>query len=258
MQQELFSYNYNTHAFHSKTVAIVGIDGSGKSTCFRQLFDSIRNKNTAAIGDNVLAKRNNELVKINLWQSRLKIFLGKRVKRLKNRRLYRFFKFLELLLRVNLLYKIDSKYAPELVITDGSPLINILGWGHFYCPEIYSEEILIEVIGYMTGNRIPKHRKVFFKKHSREVLLINRLGIKFHIPDHVFFLKVSPDMAIERISHRNEDLQPHENREFLNNLQESYAMVCQLLKESKIHYIDTDHKNLETIIGEMVASLNME
>ena len=65
-------------------------------------------------------------------------------------------------------------------------------------------------------------------------------------------------MAMERISHRHEDLQPHENKEFLNNLQESYAMVCQLLKESKIHYIETDQKNLETIIGEMVASLNME
>jgi deoxyadenosine/deoxycytidine kinase len=258
MQKELSSYNYNTYAFHSKTIAIVGIDGSGKSTCFRLLFDSIGYENIAAIGDKVMAKKNNELFKINLWQSRLKNFLGARVKRLKNRKLYRIFKFIELLLRVKLLYKIDSKYAPELVITDGAPLINILGWGHYYCPEIYSKEILIEVVGYMTGNKIPKHRKAFFKKHSREILLINRLRIKFHIPDQVFFLKVSPDMAIERISHRNEDLQPHENKEFLNNLQESYAMVCKLLKESKIHYIDTDNKIPETIIGEMVTSLNME
>jgi adenylate kinase family enzyme len=258
MQKELSSYNYNTYAFHSKTIAIVGIDGSGKSTCFRLLFDSIRYKNIAAIGDKVMTKKNDELFKINLWQSRLKLFLGPRVKRLKNRKLYRIFKFLELLLRAKLLYKIDSKYAPELILTDGSPLINILGWGHYYCPEIYSKELLIEVIGYMTGNKIPKHRKAFFKKHSREVLLINRLRIKFHIPDEVFFLKVSPDIAIERISHRNEDLQPHETREFLNNLQESYAKVCQLLKESKIHHIDTDNKTPETIISEMVTLLNKE
>ena len=137
-----------------------------------------------------------------------------------------------------------------------SGVINILGWGHYYCPEIYSKELLIEVIGYMTGNRIPKHRKAFFKKHSREVLLINRFRIKFHIPDEVFFLKVSPGMAIERINRRNEDLQPHETREFLYNLQESYAMVCQLLKESKIHYIDSDNKIPEAIIGEMVTLLN--
>ena len=113
-------------------------------------------------------------------------------------------------------------------------------------------------MGYMTGNRIPKHRKPFFKKHSHEVLLINRLGIKFHIPDEIFFLKVSPDIAIGRINLRNEDLQPHETGEFLNNLQESYVMVCQLLNESKIHYVDTDIKTSETIIGEMVTLLNRE
>ena len=258
MQKDLSSYNYNKYVFKSKTIAIIGVDGSGKSTCFRLLFDSIRDKNIAAIGDMVMAKKNDELFKINLWQSRLKLFLGPRVKRLKNRKLYRIFKFLELLLRVKLLYKIDRKYAPQLILTDGSSLINILGWGHYYCPEIYSKELLTEVIGYMTGNKIPTHRKPFFKKHSHEVLLINRLGIKFHIPDEIFFLKVSPDVAVERISLRNEDLQPHETREFLNNLQESYVMVCQLLSESKIHYIDTDTKTSETIIGEMVTLLNRE
>ncbi len=258
MQKEVSSYNYDTYAFNSKTIAVIGVDGSGKSTCFRLLFDSIKYKNTVAIGDEVMAKKNDELFKINLWQSRLKLFLGPRVKKLKNRKLYRIFKFLELVLRAKLIYKIDSKYAPELILTDGSPLINILGWGHYYCPEIYSKELLIEVIGYMTGNKIPKHRKAFFKKHSLEVLLINRLRIKFHIPDEVFFLKVSPDVAIKRISHRNEDLQPHETRDFLNNLQESYAMVCQLLKENKIHYVDTDNKTPETIIGEMVTILKKE
>ncbi|NQU33599.1 MAG: deoxynucleoside kinase [Bacteroidetes bacterium] len=258
MQKEVSSYNYDTYVFNSKTIAVIGVDGSGKSTCFRLLFDSIKYKNTAAIGDEVMAKKNDELFKINLWQSRLKLFLGPRIKKLKNRKLYRIFKFLELVLRAKLLYKIDSKYAPELILTDGSPLINILGWGHYYCPEIYSKELLIEVIGYMTGNKIPKHRKAFFKKHSHEVLLINRLRIKFHIPDEVFFLKVSPDVAIKRISHRNEDLQPHETRDFLNNLQESYAMVCQLLKENKIHYVDTDNRTPETIIGEMVTILKRE
>ena len=258
MQKEASSYNYDTYAFNSKTIAVIGVDGSGKSTCFRLLFESIRDKNIVAIGDKIIAKKNDELFKIDLWQSRLKLFLGPRVKKLKNRKLYRIFKFLELVLRAKLLYKIDRKYAPKLIITDGSPLINILGWGHYYCPEIYSKELLIEVIGYMTGNKIPKHRKAFFKKHSHEVLFVNRLRIKFHIPDEVFFLKVSPEVAIKRISHRNEDLQPHETRDFLNNLQESYAMVCQLLKESKIHYIDTDDKIPETIIGEMVTLLTKE
>jgi adenylate kinase family enzyme len=256
MQKKVSTYNYNTYCFNSKPIAIIGVDGSGKSTCFKELIQNLSNKNIAAIGDRVIVKKNSKLIKSNLWLIKLKVILGTRVKKLKNRKLYRILKFFELLIRVKLLYKIDRYYTPELIITDGSPLINILGWGHYYCPEIYNKALITEVIGYMTGEKIPKHRKAFFKKHSREVLLINRLGIKFHIPALVFFLKVSSDIAMERISHRNEDLQPHETSEFLNNLQDSYAMVCHLLKETNINYIDTNNKTIETVVGEIISSIN--
>lgn len=252
------AYSFETHSFNGKTIAIIGVDGSGKSTAFTLLFDSIRFKDIAAIGDKVMVKINEEPIKVNLWQARLKSFLGSKIKTLKNRKLYRVLKFLELLLRAKLLYRIDKKYALGIILTDGSPLINILGWGHYYCPEIYGKELIIEVIGYMTGNKIPKHRKAFFKKHSHEVLLINRLRIKFHIPDEVFFLKVSPNVAMERINNRNEELQTHETKEFLFNLQKSYLMVCSLLNESKIHYVDTDDKSPEKIIEEMITILNKE
>lgn len=258
MSEKVSSYSYETHSFNSKTIAVIGVDGSGKSTAFKLLFESIRTKNIAAIGDKVMIKKKDKLFKVKLWQSRLKSFIGPRVKTLKNRKLYRVFKFLELLLRAKLLYRIDRKYVPEIILTDGSPLINILGWGHYYCPEIYGKELLLEVIGYMTGNKIPKLRKAFFKKHSREVLLIKRLKIKFHIPDEVFFLNVSPQLAMERISNRNEEVQAHETPDFLNNLQQSYNMVCELLTESKLHHIDTDNKSPKIIIDEILSILNKE
>ena len=76
------------------------------------------------------------------------------------------------------------------------------------------------------------------------------------MPDVVFFLKVSPDQAVERISLRDEELQVHETRDFLKNLQDSYSMVCQILEESEIHYIDTDNKSPESIIDEIVELIN--
>jgi thymidylate kinase len=240
---------------NSISIAIIGVDGSGKSTCFKQLFEKLTNKNIAGIGDKVLVKKNNEIFISKLWMSRLKVFLGTKVKRLKNRKLYRIFKFLELLLRVKLSHKIDRIYNPEFIITDGAPAINILGWGHYYCPEVYSKELLVEVIGYLKGKKIPKHRKAFFKKHSHEFLLINSLRIKFRIPDIVFFLKVSADTAMERIKSRNEVLQPHETVEFLHNLQESYIKVCHLLKETRVYYIDTNNKTIETVIDEIITML---
>jgi len=251
MQKKASSYISS----NSTSIAIIGVDGSGKSTCFKKLFEKLTNKNIAAIGDKVLVKKNNEIFISKLWMSKLKVFLGARVKRIKNRKLYRILKFLELLLRVKLSHKIDRIYTPEFIITDGTPAINIMGWGHYYCPEIYSNELLVEVIGYMTGEKIPRHRKAFFKKHSHELLLINRLRIKFRIPDIVFFLKVSPEIAMERITSRNEELQPHETVEFLNNLQESYIKVCQLLEETKIYYIDTNNKTIETVIDDIVTIL---
>lgn len=242
-------------SLHSKVVAVIGIDGSGKSTCFRHLFNNINDKRIAAIGDKVMLKENSKVHASGLLLSRIKVNLGAKVKRLKSRKLYRIFKFLELLLRVKLLYVIDRKNKPDYIITDGSPMINILGWGHYYCPDIYTEALLDEVIDYMTGKKIPERRKAFFKKHSKEVLLTNKLRVKFRLPDIVFFLKVSPDVAMERISKRNEELQPHETVEFLHNLQDSYIKVCSLLQDTIIHYINTDNKSIESVFEEIIIKL---
>lgn len=240
---------------NAHTIAVIGIDGSGKSTCFKYLFESINDRKIAAIGDKVLLKKNNKVQNSRHLLSRLKVFLGSKVKQIKNRKLYRILKFGELLLRVKLLYIIDRKNAPKIIITDGSPLINILGWGHYYCPDIYTDELLLEVISYMTGKRVPNNRKKFFQEHSKEILLINKLRIKLRIPNIVFFLKVSPNVAMERIGSRKEELQPHETAEFLYNLQESYIKVCGLLTDTEIHYIETDNKTIELVCDEILLNI---
>lgn len=255
MKNNAPTYN-NTDEFTGKTIAIIGIDGSGKSTCFNQVIQDLHRKNIAAIGDRVLYKREYKIKTVMLMLAKLKELVGKKVKQIKSRKLYRILKFLELLMRVKLLYIIDRKYRPAIIITDGSPLINILGWGHYYCPDIYSKDLLVEVTRYMTGKRVPQDRKAFFKKHAREILLIRKLGIRFHIPDMIFFLKVSPHIALERINKRNEALQTHETNDFLSNLQSSYQMVCELLPDCNVNYIITDNKDIETVVSEVVREIN--
>lgn len=240
----------------SKTIAIVGVDGSGKSSCFTLLYDSLNHDGVAAIGDTVCVKIKGRKIRPKLLGVKIKTFLGYKVKRLKNRKLYRFVKFIELLVRVKLLKKIDKKYTPGILLTDGSPLINILGWGHYYCPDIYNEGLVKEVIQYMLGQKIPRSRRPFFKKHAKEMLIMKRLRVKFHVPDLVFFLKVSPNIAVDRINKRNECLQVHETTDFLRKLQESYSMVCKLLPNSKVYAINTDRKDIGTVIAEIIKNVS--
>ena len=248
-------YEIDTSIIKSTHVAIIGVDGSGKSSCFNSVFKSLQYKKKAAIGDDVFISVNKGIVRPKLFLLRMKLILGRRVKGIKNRKLYRIFKFIELLMRVKIFYLINRKYSPEIILTDGSPLINILGWGHYYCPDIYGKELCEEAIKYMTGTKIPKNRKVFFKKHSREMLAINRLGVKFHVPELVFLLKVTPEEAINRIKHRHEEIQVHETKTFLSNLQDSYEIICNILKKSKTVSINTDNKTIEDVAGKILLEI---
>jgi thymidylate kinase len=241
----------------SLKIAIIGVDGSGKSSCFRDVLDKLTKRKIAAIGDDVLISENGTLIKPEINYLKIKSFLSKIAKQARGKTIYKLEKFGELVLRVKIQAAIENKYRPEIVLTDGSPLINLLGWGGLYYPDFYSREQGRTVLKYLTGTKIPIGQQVFYFKKLREVLLANRLGIKFPIPDMVFFLKVAPREALKRIQTRGQKEQQHVTSKFLASLQSAYELVCGILpKDTKIFKINTDNKKLPEVISTIVEKIN--
>jgi ABC-type dipeptide/oligopeptide/nickel transport system ATPase component len=243
--KNLLHENRGNNGLH---IAIIGIDGSGKSSCYSNVLERVSQRKVAGIGDEVFISQKGKLIKPRMGYLNLKLFLGKRVKNIRNRTLYKILKLTELILRVKVQARVVKKYHPELILTDGSPLINTLAWGNYYLSDVYSEKLCSEVSGYMIGKNIPWSRKYFLIKKIPEIFLINFLRVKFQNPDVVFFLKVSPEVSLKRITVRSKKKQVHENIEFLQGLQQAYGIVCDVLKKNtEINSIDTDNKTIEEV-----------
>ncbi|OGY23847.1 MAG: hypothetical protein A2126_00510 [Candidatus Woykebacteria bacterium GWB1_45_5] len=241
----------------SLKIAIIGVDGSGKSSCFKGVLEELSKIRIAGIGDEVLISEQGNLIKPAINYLNIKSFLGKRAKTIQNRTLYKLAKFSELISRVKVHDEIETKYNPEIILTDGSPLINALGWGSFYHPDFYSEKQGKIIMKYISGTKIPLSQKVFYLKHLPEIFLVNKLGIKFQKPTVVFFLKVNPAKAIKRIQIRGDERQIHEKIEFLAGLQKAYELICNILsKTTRVYTINTDNKNLTEVINTIITKIN--
>ena len=111
----------------SLRIAIIGVDGSGKSSCFKGVLKELSKKKFGGIGDGVFISEKGKLSKPTIKYLKIKTFLGGKVKNVKNRTLYKILKFTELTLRVKLHDEIEKQYKPEIILTDGVPLINTIG-----------------------------------------------------------------------------------------------------------------------------------
>jgi len=249
-------YSARRGAHNSLRIAVIGIDGSGKSSCFSGVLERLSKKSLGGIGDEIFVFQKGKPLKPEIRYLKLKTLLGKKAKNVRNRTLYKALKFTELFLRVKLHDEMEKRYKPEIILTDGVPLINTLGWGSFYKPDIFAEDVCRDAVKYMTRVKIPPSRRGFYLKHSPEILLVNMLGIRFQKPDIVFLLKVAPDLAVKRVSGRGKELQVHETETFLGKLQEAYQLVCEILSEdTTIYTIDTNEKTLEQVIETVMEGI---
>lgn len=227
-------------------IAIIGIDGSGKSSCFEGLLDTLsQNKSVAGIGDKVLVSDNKGKLSVpkDILRVQFKSALGILVKMCKSKFTYEISKLTELVSRSKIHDTILKRYKPEYVITDGSPLINILAWGRYYHPEHFNEKECLNATSYLAGRKkISSNEASYFLKHIPELILINRIyRARLKIPDVIIFLKIDPEEALERIRSRGKEIQVHERKDFLNRLQEAYVFVCKMMRQEfavKVFEID--------------------
>jgi len=166
-------------------------------------------------------------------------------------------KLAELLLRDHVLGQIKRWYGPDLIVTDGSSLLNMTAWARLYREEEPSDQLLSRAMGIMAGEVEGEEAASCFQVFP-ELKALKRLHLThLHCPDGVLFLDVDPELSMERIMGRGEDRQVHETSEKLEMLRDGYRSVCRFLEpdwQVPARILD-GHQSLEGVTESALGAL---
>jgi len=254
--------------------AIVGIDGCGKTSTFRDAVDRLAaSVVTVGVGEVAIAGRPGQtpVERTDIPLSRSARLVGAIAKRLRHPRLYKDLKLIEFIERTHVRNHVIANDAPAVVVTDGDALVNVAAWAvarYSRSELVGDDERLVDVLHYLAGDRrIPMRQVPWYLRHGWQLAVLNRLHLaSFGSPDIVFLLEIDPPVAMERIAARGGPLQGHENIGFLGELAAGYERVCTVLEDRcrvpvvRIRVTDMSHEETvrvvaETMIAHRAASL---
>jgi len=214
------------------TIAVLGIDGSGKSTVSRQIARSLsRTSRVCLVSDRLeFYEEGDDHGLQPLPAERIRQALGRYAKNAKSLKHYKIPKLAELLLRDYLMDQIRRWYAPDIIVLDGSPLINLTAWARLYKKEAFDEIACSKTLRILTGRdeSIARNDSIFAR--FPELTTLRRLRLtRMELPAAVTMLDVDPAVSIERIGSRGEKKQVHETEDKLASLRAGYLMVCDII-----------------------------
>jgi len=212
-------------------VAVLGIDGSGKSTLSRRLsIDLSLADRTCLIGDSLeLFTGGGPRATQPLLKEKLRRWVSAQAKDAKSLARYKIPKLTELLLRDALLGEAERWYGPDLIFMDGFPLLNMTAWSILYRPELMSADFCARAMAILAG-RGSTMDPIYTEFPELKVMKRLRLT-RLALPDAVIFLDTPPAVSMERIRNRGEKMQVHETEEKLGRLREAYLLVDDAARE---------------------------
>lgn len=218
-----------------KTIAFIGIDGSGKSTLSKNIALALSEKlKIARVSDTLKFYENGKEKQAHPFiTENIRTMVSGYAKNAKSLKQYKIPKLTELLLRNVLLNEVKRWYHPDYLVMDGSPLLNLTSWAILYKEELFNEETCLKVLKILSSNdkNIPKKDPVY--KQFPELATLKNIHLnRLNLPDMVIFLDVDPEVSIERINKRGENKQVHETLEKLSKLREAYHITCRVAREN--------------------------
>jgi len=216
------------------TMAVLGIDGSGKSTVSRRIATSLsRQGRVCLVTDSLEFFEDEESKSLQpLPSEMIRQALGRYAKTAKSLKHYKIPKLAELLLRDHLMEQVRRWYAPEIIVLDGSPLINLTAWARLYKKEGLDAATCAKAMRVMTGRDEAIGRSDALYSKLPELAALKRLRLaRMELPSAVAMLDVMPAVSIARIESRGEKMQVHETEEKLSRLREGYLMVCDVVRQ---------------------------
>lgn len=223
----------STPARDAPAVAVVGIDGSGKSTLARHLAQRLsRDGRVCLITDDITFYADGQAETAQLLlKEHLREAIGRRAKTAGSLKSYKIPKLTELLLRDAVIRDIRRWYAPDLIIMDGAPLINLTAWAGIYREAAFDEEICATALKVLTGlAEIDATDPVYTALPELETLKRIHLA-KLELPAVVLFVDVAPAVSLARIEARGVERQVHETAQKLSRLRDGYQLVCRVVEE---------------------------
>ena len=221
-------------------IAVVGIDGCGKSSAWRGALEALAPRvDVVGIGDEVIAGWPGTPAhpRDDLPLSRLTRQVTRAAKRTRFPWGYRQLKMLDLIGRSRMRDHVVGEEQPAVLLTDGDPLVNTLAWSvaRLHRDQLGSDERVLETLDYLAGvRRIPRKRLSYYLCNALPLVIVNRLGLaRFALPDVVVYLDLDAATAMERIRGRGRKLQGHETEAALDALDAGYARVCALIERRR-------------------------
>lgn len=215
-------------------VAVMGIDGSGKSTLSHTISQqSSADHEVCLISDGLefFEKGLNKNLR-PLLEETLREAIGAYAKNASSLKNYKIPKLAELLLRDHLLGEVRRWYKPDLIVQDGSPLLNLVGWAILYKEDAFNRDACAKALKLLSGSHeeIQESDPIF--RDFPELLSIKRLKLAgMHLPDIVIMLDVDPTVCCQRIEGRGQRVQPHETAEKLGKMRRGYLRVCEVVSD---------------------------
>lgn len=215
-------------------IAVMGIDGSGKSTLSRALARSLSDScRSALISDSLECYEKSTTLAVQpllLEVARKKMSsVAKGAASLKS---YKIPKLIEMLLRDQVVTDAQNWYHAEVVVQDGSPLLNLIGWSLLYQSKGVNDEMFEAAISLLSGRQTLPSEHRLFELFPELKLLSSLLPTSMNLPDQLIFLDVAPELSCQRIASRGERVQAHENLEKLTQMREGYLRVCNVVERS--------------------------
>jgi 1-acyl-sn-glycerol-3-phosphate acyltransferase len=216
------------------SIAVLGVDGSGKSSLSaavtRALSESAqvcRVSDYLEFFEHGVEKTLQPLLEENVRQA-----LRRYTKSARSLKQYKLPKLAELWLRDYLMKEIERWYAPDVVVFDGSPVINLAAWARIYKGDAFDADTCENALRIITDGSGQTASTRDGGADLPELIALQRLGLAaMTLPDAVILLDVPPNVCVERIRRRGEPRQVHETEEKLALLREGYLMACDVIRK---------------------------
>ena len=217
----------------ARCLAFLGIDGSGKSTAStlaaQRFSESMR---VCLVSDELRVFEHGQPRELQpLPSEKLRQRISAYAKTVGSLKQYKIPKLAELLLRDRLLREAGRWYSPDLIVMDGSPLLNLLAWSVLYEQEELDNATCSTALGILSGltKDISRSDNIFTR--FPELARMKRLGLThLSLPDIVILIDIDSATACRRIEARGQQRQVHETEEKLERLRRAYHQVCEVVR----------------------------